>query len=48
MFIMLVNTAHRDFPRQLLGQTNIEHGSWVACSTENDMELNYKPVDSKI
>ena len=31
--IMLVKTANRDFPRDLLGETDLEIGEWTTCST---------------
>ena len=34
--IMLVKTAHHDFPRLLLGGPNLKCGRWVACSTVKD------------
>ena len=33
---MLVKTAHRDFPRELLGQKDLERGEWTACTTEKN------------
>ena len=34
--IMLVKTAHKNFPRQLLGNTHLQRGEWVAHTTEKD------------
>lgn len=34
--LILVETVHCDFPRLLLGETYIEGGRWVACSTVKD------------
>ena len=34
--IMIVKTAHRNFPRLLLGEPNLQRGRWVACSTVKD------------
>ena len=36
IFDAFVKTAHRDLPRLLLGEPNLEHGRWVACSTVKD------------
>ena len=33
---MLAKRAHCDFPRLLLGEPNLEHGRWIACSTVKD------------
>ena len=34
--IMLVKTAHKDFPRLYLSEKTLDRGEWVACSTEKD------------
>ena len=34
--IMLVKTAHKQFPRQLLGENNFERGGWVAYTATID------------
>ena len=34
--IMLVETAHKQFPRQLLGENNLERGDWVAYTATID------------
>ena len=34
--IMLVKTAHKQFPRQLLGEKNLERGDWVAYTATVD------------
>ena len=36
--IMVVKTAHRGFPRQLLGEATLERGQWVAYTTTQDGE----------
>ena len=33
---MLVKTAHKDFPRELLGEAPLERGEWVGFSTTKD------------
>ena len=33
---MLVKTAHKNFPHQLLGNTHLQRGEWVAHTTEKD------------
>ena len=33
---MLVKTAHKDFPSELLGETPLELGEWVTFSTTKD------------
>ena len=32
--IMLMKTTHNDFPKDLLGESDLERGEWIACSTE--------------
>ena len=34
--IMLVKTAHKDFPRQLLGEEPLQHGEWKAYTADKD------------
>ena len=34
--IMLVKTAHKNFRHQLLGNTHLQRGEWVAHTTEKD------------
>ena len=34
--IMLVKTAHKDFPCLYLSENVLDQGEWVACSTEKD------------
>ena len=34
--LMLVKTAHKNLPRELLGETPLEQGKWVAFSTTKD------------
>ena len=33
---MLVKTAHKNFPHQLLGNTTLQRGEWVAYTTDED------------
>ena len=33
---MLVETAYKNFPHQLLGNTHLQRGEWVAHTTEKD------------
>ena len=35
---MLVKTAHKDFPSELLGETPLELGEWVTFSTTKDLK----------
>ena len=38
--IMLVKTAHKDFPRELLSLNNLQRGEWNAITAEiDDVEL---------
>ena len=38
--IMLVKTAHKDFPQELLSQNNLQRGEWNAVTAEiDDVEL---------
>ena len=34
--IMLVKTAHKDFPQELLSQSNLQRGEWNAVTAEID------------
>jgi hypothetical protein len=34
--VLIVKTAHKGFPRQLLGEETLERGKWVAYTTEQD------------
>ena len=34
--IMLVKTAHKDFPRQLLGEEPLQHGEWKGYTADKD------------
>ena len=32
--IMLVKTAHKNFPQTLLGEACLQRGEWQSCTTE--------------
>ena len=34
---MLVKTAQKNFPCQLLGNTHLQRGEWIAHTTEKDI-----------
>ena len=37
---MFVKTTHKDFPRELLSQNNLQRGEWNAVTAEiHDVEL---------
>ena len=33
---MLVKTAHKDFPRELLAESRLERGEWTSLTSEKD------------
>ena len=48
---MLVKTAHKDFPWQLLDENGLEHGLWVEYFTETEDRIKlhaYRFHDLKV
>ena len=40
LYLMFVKTTHKDFPRELLSQNNLQRGEWNAVTAEiHDVEL---------